>query len=137
MNILTASHLFTFVREGTMYEISTACFIYRSIFAVQALRNRRVQGHCAAYHFRIGDTLYGKGDTEYGSGYKMWQPPCHILYSPLTLYPHTLCGGYIIWHYTSASLMLLENTFSFFATVLSWNLYFQGGICPSNVHFWF
>ena len=53
MNILTASRLFTFVREGTMYEISTACFIYRSIFAVQALRKRRVQGHCAAYHFRI------------------------------------------------------------------------------------
>ena len=55
MNILTASRLFTFVREGTMYEISTACFIYRSIFAVQALRKRRVQGHCAAYHFRIVD----------------------------------------------------------------------------------
>ena len=54
MNILTASRLFTFVREGTMYEISTACFIYCSIFAVQALRKRRVQGHCAAYHFRIG-----------------------------------------------------------------------------------
>ena len=53
MNILTASHLFTFVHEGTMYEISTACFIYRSIFAVQALRKRRVQGHCAAYYFRI------------------------------------------------------------------------------------
>ena len=53
MNILKASRLFTFVREGTMYEISTACFIYRSIFAVQALRKRRVQGHCAAYHFRI------------------------------------------------------------------------------------
>ena len=53
MNILTASRLFTFVREGTMYKISTACFIYRSIFAVQALRKRRVQGHCAAYHFRI------------------------------------------------------------------------------------
>ena len=53
MNILTASRLFTFVREGTMYEISTACFIYRSIFAVQALRKRRVQGYCAAYHFRI------------------------------------------------------------------------------------
>ena len=53
MNILTTSRLFTFVREGTMYEISTACFIYRSIFAVQALRKRRVQGHCAAYHFRI------------------------------------------------------------------------------------
>ena len=52
MNILTASRLFTFVPEGTMYEISTACFIYRSIFAVQALRKRRVQGHCAAYHFR-------------------------------------------------------------------------------------
>ena len=53
MNILTASRLFTFVREGTMYEISTACFIYRSIFAVQALHKRRIQGHCAAYHFRI------------------------------------------------------------------------------------
>ena len=53
MNILTASRLFTFVREGTMYEISTACFIYRSIFAVQALRKRCVQGHCTAYHFRI------------------------------------------------------------------------------------
>ena len=25
----------------------------------------------------------------------MWQPPCHILF------PHTLCGGYIIWRYTS------------------------------------
>ena len=57
MNILTASRLFTFVREGTMYEISTACFIYRSIFAVQALRKRRVQGHCAAYHFRIGNNF--------------------------------------------------------------------------------
>ena len=45
MIILTTSRLFTFVREGTMYEISTACFIYRSIFAVQALRKRRVQGH--------------------------------------------------------------------------------------------
>ena len=56
MNILTASRLFTFVRKGTMYEISTACFIYRSIFAVQALRKRRVQGHCAAYHFRISTT---------------------------------------------------------------------------------
>ena len=53
MNILTASRLFTFVREGTMLEISTACFIYRSIFAVQALRKRCVQGHCAAYHFRM------------------------------------------------------------------------------------
>ena len=53
MNILTASRLFTFVHEGTMYKISTACFIYRSIFAIQALRKRRVQGHCAAYHFRI------------------------------------------------------------------------------------
>ena len=42
-----------FVREGTMYEISTACFIYRSIFVVQALRKRRVHVHCAAYHFRI------------------------------------------------------------------------------------
>ena len=55
MDILTASRLFAFVREGTMYEISTACFIYRSIFAVQALRKRRVQGHYAAYHFRITD----------------------------------------------------------------------------------
>ena len=55
MNILTASRLFIFVREGTMYAISTACFIYRSIFAVQALRKRRVQGHCAMYHFRILD----------------------------------------------------------------------------------
>ena len=63
MNILTASCLFTFVREGTMYEISTACFIYRSIFAVQALRKRRVQGHCAAYHFRIIDILLVKEST--------------------------------------------------------------------------
>ena len=28
------------------------------------------------------------GDTKCGS------PPCHILF------PHTLCGGYIIWRYT-------------------------------------
>ena len=28
-------------------------FIYRSIFAIPALCKRRVQGHCAAYHFRI------------------------------------------------------------------------------------
>ena len=53
MKILKASRLFTFVRKGTMYEISTACFIYSSIFAIEALRKRRVQGHCAAYHFRI------------------------------------------------------------------------------------
>ena len=36
-----------------MHQISTACFIYRSIFAVQALCKRRVHVHCAAYHFRI------------------------------------------------------------------------------------
>ena len=30
-------------------------FIYRSIFAVQALRKRRVHVHCAAYHFRMRD----------------------------------------------------------------------------------
>ena len=62
MNILTASRLFTFVREGTMYEISTAYFIYRSIFAVQALGKRRVQGHCAAYHFRI---IYTRPEEHY------------------------------------------------------------------------
>ena len=45
--------MLTFLREGTMYEILTACFVYRSIFAVQALRKRRVHVHCAAYHFRI------------------------------------------------------------------------------------
>ena len=68
MNILTTnstgSCLFTFVRKGTMYEISTACFIYRSIFAVQALRKRRVQGHCAAYHFRIVDIGWITGQTQ-------------------------------------------------------------------------
>ena len=57
MNILTTnstgSCLFTFVREGPMYEISTACFIYRSIFAISELRKRHVHVHCAAYHFRM------------------------------------------------------------------------------------
>ena len=57
MNILTTNStgncLFTFVREGTMYEISTVCFIYRSIFAISELRKRCVHVHCAAYHFRI------------------------------------------------------------------------------------
>ena len=50
-----------------MYKISTACFIYRSIFAVQALRKRRVQGHCAAYHFRIDNkaVLLGTKDGQY------------------------------------------------------------------------
>ena len=38
-----------------MYQISTACFIYSSLFAVQALRKRRVHVHCAAYHFRMGN----------------------------------------------------------------------------------
>ena len=55
----------------------------------------------------LGDTKYGKEDTEYGRGYRIWQPPCHTLY-PHTLcgnppchilYPHTLYVGYIIWRY--------------------------------------
>ena len=33
--------------------IQQRCFIYRSVFAIPALRKRRVQGHCAAYHFRM------------------------------------------------------------------------------------
>ena len=47
MNILTtyftASHWFTFVREGTMHaEYSTALFIYLSIFTISALHKRRL-----------------------------------------------------------------------------------------------
>ena len=33
--------------------IQQCCFIYCSIFAIPALHKRRVQGHCAAYHFRM------------------------------------------------------------------------------------
>ena len=32
-------------------------FICRSIFAISELRKRRVQGHCAAYHFRVFNCL--------------------------------------------------------------------------------
>ena len=32
--------------------IQQRCFMYRSIFAIPTLHKRRVQGHCAAYHFR-------------------------------------------------------------------------------------
>ena len=40
-------------RRDYASRIQQRCFIYRSIFAIPALRKRRVQGHCAAYHFRI------------------------------------------------------------------------------------
>ena len=84
MNILTASRLFTFVREGMMYEISTACFIYRSIFAVQALRKRRVQGHCAAYHFRIQnlDWKYFRPHFEKQDGHVFFVSHEKCLYLP-------------------------------------------------------
>ena len=40
-------------RRDYARRIQQRCFIYRSIFAIPALHKRRVQGHCAAYHFRI------------------------------------------------------------------------------------
>ena len=61
MNILTtyftASRLFTFVREGMMYVEFNSVALFSSIFAIYELRKRRVQGHCAAYHFRIVNML--------------------------------------------------------------------------------
>ena len=39
--------------KGDARRIQQRCFIYRSIFVIPALRKRRVQGHCEAYHFRI------------------------------------------------------------------------------------
>ena len=40
-------------QRGDVHTIQQLCFIYRSIFAIPALRKRRVQGHCAAYYFRM------------------------------------------------------------------------------------
>ena len=44
---------YIFTRRDDARRIQQDCFIYRSIFAIPALRKRRVQGHCAAYHFRM------------------------------------------------------------------------------------
>ena len=43
---------------------------------------------CIPTHFVAAPLPY------FVSPHTLWQPPCHILY------PHTICGGYIIWHYT-------------------------------------
>ena len=44
-------------RDGAC-RIQQHCFICYSISAILALRKRRVQGHCAAYHFRITATAH-------------------------------------------------------------------------------
>ena len=58
MNILTTyftvSRLFTFVREEMMYvEFNSVTLFTVLYFAISKLRKRCVQGHCAAYHFRV------------------------------------------------------------------------------------
>ena len=64
MNNLTLVYRETFVyictQRDDVHRIQQRCFIYRSIFAVQALHKRRVQGYCAAYHFRIFN-IWGVG----------------------------------------------------------------------------
>ena len=44
-------------RRDDAHRIQQRCFIYRSIFAIPALRKRHVQGHCAVYHFRTSGML--------------------------------------------------------------------------------
>ena len=47
--------LFVYIctRRDDACRIQQRCCIYRSIFMIPALRKRRVQGHCAAYQFRM------------------------------------------------------------------------------------
>ena len=58
MNILTTyfteSRLFTIIyARDDVRRIQQRYFIYRSIFAIQALRKRHVHVHCVAYHFKM------------------------------------------------------------------------------------
>ena len=46
-------------RDGAC-RIQQRCFIYSSMFAIPALHKRRVQGHCAVYHFRMYDNLHSQ-----------------------------------------------------------------------------
>ena len=41
------------MRRDDVRRSQQRCFIYCSFFAIPALRKRRVQGHCAAYHLRM------------------------------------------------------------------------------------
>ena len=47
------SFVYICTRRDDVRRIQQRYFIYRSIFAISELRKRRVQGHCAAYHFRM------------------------------------------------------------------------------------
>ena len=55
MYVLFYRDLFVYIctRRADVRRIQQRYFIYRSIFAISELRKRRVQGRCAAYHFRI------------------------------------------------------------------------------------
>ena len=46
-------YVYLCTRRDDVCRIQQRYFIYRSIFAISELRERRVQGHCAAYNFRI------------------------------------------------------------------------------------
>ena len=58
--ILLYRELFVYIctRRDDAHRIQQRCFIYRSIFAILALRKRRVLGHSAAYHFRISNKIF-------------------------------------------------------------------------------
>ena len=53
--VLFYRELFVYIctRRDDVRRVHQRYFIYCSIFAISELRKRRVQGHCAAYHFRI------------------------------------------------------------------------------------
>ena len=53
MSFYRESFVYICTRRDDAHRIQQRCFIYRSIFAIPALRKRRVHVHCAAYHFRM------------------------------------------------------------------------------------